>query len=119
MLGYGPASQTTLSPPLASTRPATGARFGNVRVKLLPPAPMTSVHVVITLSLGPTMVLPSHVPAISAGLPPAGAAWGGLLARAAGAAAAPRRAGGSRGPAPEWRPRRRGGQAARRARGAH
>src|SRR5260370_9894180 len=101
MLGYGPASQTTLSPPLASTRPATGARFGNVRVKLLPPAPMTSVHVVITLSLGPTMVLPSHVPAISAGLPPAGAALYGFLGRAPGRAAAPRRTEESRGPATE------------------
>src|SRR2546426_7522959 len=63
-----------LSPPVATIRVGIGARPGKVIVHL-PSAVAVIVYVTITLSFGPTMDLPSHVPATSESLMPARCAW--------------------------------------------
>src|SRR5260370_42495551 len=64
-----------LSPPTVRMRIGTGSRVGNAMVQPLPSAVAVIVYVTITVSLGPTMLLPSQRPATSASLMPARCIW--------------------------------------------
>jgi hypothetical protein len=68
MLGYGPPSVTTLSPPTAMTRSGIGARPSRRSTQPSRPAVETTTEVATTLSLGPTIERTFQVPATSARL---------------------------------------------------
>src|SRR5881227_863857 len=78
MLGYGPTSVTTLSPPTVIMRIGYGSPLGRLKVQPWRSAVAVSTQVENTLSLGPAMDLPTQVPATSESLIPPPCASTGL-----------------------------------------
>src|SRR5579872_2152401 len=63
VLGYGPASVTTLSPSAETTRTGIGGRSGNFIVQVLASSETVMTTVAMTLSFGPSRYLFVHTPA--------------------------------------------------------
>src|SRR5947199_8382982 len=78
MLGYGPTSVTTLSPPTVIMRIGYGSPLGRLKVQTWRSAVAVSTQVENTLSLGPALDLPTQVPATSESLIPPPCASTGL-----------------------------------------
>src|SRR5581483_3310972 len=63
VLGYGPASVTTLSPPVVTTRTGIAGRSGNFIDHVFASSDTVMTTVAMTLSFGPIMYLFVHTPA--------------------------------------------------------